>query len=110
MSSVIWYLYEFARKSFFEGVTDAKSKHDIVEKPDRFRDFPEVLKEYCIACGACTQSCPSPHAIKLVRDGDNDDGEGQTYPVINTRACIRCGFVQKFVQLNQKLYFVVKII
>lgn len=77
---------------FFEGVTDAKSKHDIVEKPDRFRDFPEVLKEYCIACGACTQSCPSPHAIKLVRDGDNDDGEGQTYPVINTRACIRCGF------------------
>lgn len=51
-----------------------------------------MLKEYCIACGACTQSCPSPHAIKLVRDGDNDDGEGQTYPVINTKACIRCGF------------------
>jgi len=92
MSSVIWYLYEFARKSFVEGFTDAKSKHDIVEKPDRFRDFPEVLKEYCIACGVCTQSCPSPHAIKLVRDADGEDGEGITYPVINTRACIRCGF------------------
>jgi energy-converting hydrogenase A subunit P len=92
MSSVIWYLYEFARKSFLEGFTDAKSKHDIVETPDRFRDFPEVLKEHCIGCGACTQSCPSPHAIKLIRDADGDDGEGITYPVINNGACIRCGF------------------
>ena len=92
MSSVIWYLYEFARKSFLQGFTDAKSKHDIVEKPDRFRDFPEVKKEYCVGCGACTQSCPSPHAIKLVRDTDTDEEEGITYPVIDTRACIRCGF------------------
>ena len=92
MSSVIWYLYEFARKSFLEGFTDAKSKHDIVEKPDRFRDFPEVIKEYCVACGACTQSCPSPQAIKLIRDTDSDEEEGMTYPVINIRACIRCGF------------------
>jgi len=92
MSSVIWYLYEFARKTFVEGFTDAKSKQDIIEKPDRFRDFPEVLKEYCIGCGACTQSCPSPQAIKLVRDADGEDGEGITFPVINTRACIRCGF------------------
>lgn len=92
MSSVIWYLYEFARKTFVEGFADAKSKRDIVETPDRFRDFPEVIKEYCIACGACTQSCPSPNAIKLVREADGDDGEGITYPVINKRACIRCGF------------------
>ena len=92
MSSVIWYLYEFARKSFLEGFTDAKSKPDILEKPDRFRDFPEVIKENCIACGSCTQSCPSPHAIKLIRDPDESDEEGMTYPVINTKACIRCGF------------------
>lgn len=92
MSSVIWYLYEFARKSFVEEFTDAKSKHDIVEKPDRFRDFPEVLKKHCIGCGACIQSCPSLHAIKLVRDEDDTDEEGITYPVINKQACIRCGF------------------
>ncbi|KZX16581.1 NAD(P)H-quinone oxidoreductase subunit I, chloroplastic [Methanobrevibacter cuticularis] len=92
MSSVIWYLYEFARKTWLEGFTDAKSQHDIVEKPDRFRDFPEVLKEYCIGCGACTSSCPSPHAIKLVREEDCEENEGITYPVINNRACIRCGF------------------
>ena len=92
MSSVIWYLYEFARKSFLEGFVDARSKQDIVEKPDRFRDFPEVVKEYCISCGACTQSCPSPNAIKLVRDSDSDNEEGLIYPIINNGACIRCGF------------------
>lgn len=92
MSSVIWYLYEFARKSWVEGFADAKSKHDIVEKPDRFRDFPEVIKKYCIGCGACVSACPSPNAIKLVREKDDGENEGMTYPVINTRACIRCGF------------------
>ena len=92
MSSVIWYLYEFARKTWLEGFTNAKSKHDIVEKPDRFRDFPEVIKENCIGCGACTLSCPSPHAIKLVREQDDDESEGLTYPIINVSACIRCGF------------------
>jgi energy-converting hydrogenase A subunit P len=92
MSSVIWYLYEFARKTWLEGFTNAKSKHDIVEKPDRFRDFPEVIKEHCIGCGACILSCPSPHAIKLVREQDDDENEGITYPIINVSACIRCGF------------------
>lgn len=102
MSSIIWYLYEFARKSFVEGFTDAKSKHDIVEKPDRFRDFPEVIKKYCIGCGACTQSCPSPHAIKLVRDGDNNEKEGIIYPVINKQACIRCGFCAEICPTDPK--------
>jgi len=92
MSSVIWYLYEFARKTWLEGFTNAKSKHDIVEKPDRFRDFPEIIKECCIGCGACTLSCPSPHAIKLVREQDDGENEGMTYPIINVSACIRCGF------------------
>jgi energy-converting hydrogenase A subunit P len=92
MSSVIWYLYEFARKSWVEGFLNAKSKKDIMEKPDRFRDFPEVLKENCIGCGTCTSSCPSPNAIKLVRDEDDKDSSGITYPVINNGACIRCGF------------------
>ncbi|MDR0900989.1 MAG: 4Fe-4S binding protein [Methanobrevibacter sp.] len=92
MSSVIWYLYEFARKTWVEGFADAKSKPDIAEKPERFRDFPEVVKELCIGCGACTLSCPSPHAIKLVREEDSEESEGLVYPVINNRACIRCGF------------------
>lgn len=92
MSSVIWYLYEFARKTWLEGFTNAKSKHDIVEKPDRFRDFPEIIKERCISCGACTLSCPSPNAIKLVREQDDGENDGMTYPIINISACIRCGF------------------
>lgn len=92
MSSVIWYLYEFARKTWLEGFTNAKSKHEIVEKPDRFRDFPEIIKDNCIGCGACTLSCPSPNAIKLIREEDDDENEGLTYPVINVSACIRCGF------------------
>ncbi len=92
MSSVIWYLYEFARKSWAEKFAAAKSGHDIVEKPARFRDFPQVFKERCIGCGACTAACPAPGAIKLVRDGDNSQEEGLTYPVIGVGACIRCGF------------------
>lgn len=92
MSSVIWYLYEFARKSWAENFAAAKSDSEIMETPSRFRDFPEVHKEYCIACGACTAACPAPMAIKLVRDEDNSHEEGLTYPVINNRGCIRCGF------------------
>ena len=45
MSSLIWYIYEFARKTWIDGFFDAKSKEDIAHKPDRFRDFPEVIKE-----------------------------------------------------------------
>lgn len=92
MSSVIWYLYEFARKSWAENFAAAKSDAEIMETPERFRDFPVVHKEYCIACGACTAACPAPMAIKLVRDEDNSHEEGVTYPVINNRGCIRCGF------------------
>ena len=92
MSSVIWYMYEFARKSWAEKFAGAKSEHEIVEKPDRFRDFPEVFKEYCIGCGACTAACPAPGAIKLIRDEDTAEHDGLTYPVIGVGACIRCGF------------------
>ncbi|MEN4006934.1 MAG: 4Fe-4S binding protein [Methanobacteriaceae archaeon] len=92
MSSVIWYLYEFARKGWIEKFVGAATNPEIVETPDRFRDFPEVIKEHCIACGACTAACPSPAAIKLVRTKDSENGEGITYPVINTDSCIRCGF------------------
>ena len=67
MSSIIWYIYEFARKTWIDGFFDAKSKEDIAHIPDRFRDFPKVIKENCIGCGSCTASCPSPNAIKLVR-------------------------------------------
>jgi energy-converting hydrogenase A subunit P len=92
MSSVIWYLYEFARKSWVENFAAAKSNSEIMDAPSRFRDYPKVYKEYCIACGACTAACPAPMAIKLVRDEDNTHEEGITYPVINNRGCIRCGF------------------
>ena len=94
MSSVIWYLYEFARKGWVENFAGAATNKEIVETPDRFRDFPEVIRELCIACGACTAACPSPAAIRLVRtkDKDAETGEGITYPIINTDACIRCGF------------------
>jgi energy-converting hydrogenase A subunit P len=92
MSSVIWYLYEFARKSWAESFAIAKTNAEIVETPERFRDFPQVFPEYCIACGACIAACPAPHAIKLIRSEDNTEEEGRTYPVINNRGCIRCGF------------------
>ncbi len=92
MSSVIWYIYEFARKSWAENFAVAKTNPEIVEAPDRFRDFPQVIPENCIACGACTAACPAPQAIKLVRSEDTAEEEGQTYPVINNRGCIRCGF------------------
>jgi energy-converting hydrogenase A subunit P len=92
MSSIVWYLYEFGRKSWIKGFFNGKTNEDIVEKPSRFRDFPEVLKENCIGCGTCTVSCPSPNAIKLVRDVDDKDNHGITYPVISKGACIRCGF------------------
>lgn len=92
MSSVIWYLYEFARKSWAESFAGAKTNPEIMETPERFRDFPQVIPENCIACGACTAACPAPAAIKLVRSEDNSHEEGITYPVINNRGCIRCGF------------------
>ncbi|WP_299525876.1 4Fe-4S binding protein [uncultured Methanobrevibacter sp.] len=92
MSSLMWYIYDFARKAWAEGFANAKTTSKIVEKPDRFRDFPVVIKEYCIGCGACIASCPAPNAIKLVRDEDDETEEGITYPMINKSACIRCGF------------------
>lgn len=92
MASFIHYLYDFATKRWLDGFFNAKSKEDIAEIPDRFRDFPRVEKEYCIACGSCTASCPSPNAIKLIRDSDSEDGHGLVYPEINPSSCIRCGF------------------
>ena len=92
MSSLIWYIYDFARKAWADAFVDAKSLPELAEKPDRFRDFPKVNKEYCIGCGACTVSCPSPNAIKIIREKDDESGEGMTYPVIFEGACIRCGF------------------
>ena len=92
MSSLIWYIYDFARKAWTDAFTNAKTSPEIADKPERFRNFPKVNKEYCIGCGACTISCPSPNAIKIVREKDNEDSEGLTYPVITPGACIRCGF------------------
>ena len=92
MSSFMGYIYDFARKTWVNKFSNAHTHQRVVNKPKRFREFPTVNKKYCIACGACTASCPSPHAILLVRDKDDDEGEGWTYPVINEGACIRCGF------------------
>ena len=92
MSSLMWYIYDFARKAWADAFTNAQSLPELAEKPQRFRDFPKVNKEYCIGCGACTVSCPSPNAIKIVREKDDDTGEGLTYPETFPVACIRCGF------------------
>ena len=92
MASLMWYIYDFARKAWADAFTNAHTEPEIAEKPERFRDFPKVNKEYCIGCGACTVSCPSPNAIKIVREKDDETGEGFTYPVIYPGACIRCGF------------------
>ena len=92
MSSLMWYIYDFARKAWADAFTNAQSLPELAEKPQRFRDFPKVNKEYCIGCGACTVSCPSPNAIKIVREKDDETGEGLTYPEIFPGACIRCGF------------------
>lgn len=88
MSSAIWYLYEFARKKWLNRFLNAKIDPEIAESPSRFRDFPEVEKELCISCGACVFSCPSPGAIKLVRDEEKE----MIFPVIDKNSCIRCGF------------------
>ena len=88
----MWYIYDFARRAWADAFTNAKSMPELAEKPERFRNFPTVNKEYCIGCGACTVSCPSPNAIKIVREKDDETGEGLTYPVIFNGACIRCGF------------------
>lgn len=92
MSSLMWYIFDFARKAWADAFANAKTNPEIAEKPERFRDFPKVNKEYCIGCGACTVSCPSPNAIKIVREEDDETGEGLTYPIIFPEACIRCGF------------------
>ena len=42
MSSLIWYIYDFARKAWVDGFANARSKHEIMEKPERFRDFPKI--------------------------------------------------------------------
>ena len=59
MSSLMWYIYDFARKAWAQGFTNAKTSPEIVEKPSRFRNFPNIIKEYCIGCGACEHLCPS---------------------------------------------------
>ena len=48
MSSLMWYIYDFARKAWADAFTNAKTSPEIADKPQRFRDFPKVNKEYCI--------------------------------------------------------------
>ena len=86
MSSIIWYVYEFARKDWLERFFDARAKEEIVCAPDRFKGTPKVKEEYCIGCGACIRVCPTPGAIKLIRK------EEKAVPMVNEKACIRCGF------------------
>ena len=59
MSSLMWYIYDFARRAWADAFANAKSEPEISEKPERFRDFPKVNKEYCIGCGCCEFVCPA---------------------------------------------------
>ena len=43
MSSLMWYIYDFARKAWAQGFTNAKTSPEIVEKPSRFRNLVVVL-------------------------------------------------------------------
>ena len=47
MSSLMWYIYDFARKEWSQGFTNAKTSPEIVEKQSIFRNFPNFIKEYC---------------------------------------------------------------
>ena len=44
MSSLMWYIFDFARKAWADAFADAKTQPEIAEKPERFRDFPKVNK------------------------------------------------------------------
>ena len=44
MSSLMWYIYDFARKAWTDAFANAKTDPEIVEKPERFRDFPKVVE------------------------------------------------------------------
>ena len=76
--------------------------NELAKMPERFRDFPKVNKKYCIGCGACTISCPSPNTIKIVREKDDDFGNGLTFPLINPGLVLVVFFVLKFIILFQK--------
>lgn len=41
MSSLMWYIYDFARKAWADAFTNAQSLPELAEKPQRFRDFPK---------------------------------------------------------------------
>lgn len=105
MASFIHYIYDFATKKWLDKFFNAKSQSDIADIPDRFRDFPRVEKENCIGCGSCTASCPSPNAIKLVRDSATEEEHGLIYPVINPASCIRCGFCAEVCPSEPKTLF-----
>ncbi len=44
MSSLMWYIYDFARKAWAQGFTNAKTSPEIVEKPSGCRNFTKVSK------------------------------------------------------------------
>ncbi len=81
MSSLIWYLHEFARLEWIKNFLFAKTKP--VPTPPRFRDFPVVV-EGCTECKACVTICPVPEAITLSHVDEKPT------PVINVGRCIRC--------------------
>ncbi|MDI6888088.1 MAG: 4Fe-4S binding protein [Methanocellales archaeon] len=81
MSSLIWYLHEFARSEWIKKFLFAKTKP--VPTPPRFRDFPVVVGE-CTECKACVTVCPVPGAITLSHIDE------KLIPVINVGRCIRC--------------------
>ncbi len=62
--------------------------------PERFRGFPFLVENRCVACGTCARVCP-PQCIWIVRATDPDTGKPARRPSefhIDLGICMQCGF------------------